>query len=263
MIALSKKAASEIIADPIAHLNLITKKFQNSKFLITPIGTDCYSSFIAKSIDNYFPSIFGFRNISPDFASNYLNNAKAMSYFTLLEALGTTANSIESIQNFMLLGNGNIHHLKNPFGMFLLNHDGGFDTPRPYTYQILQNEVLNRLAYLDIATYAFLFALNTCKRKIIVFSGSQDKKKQILESFETNINKFSSEFYEILFLNLMPLLQGKDEPKVTCDQSQINIQLFTEHANYGNVAANWNNIRGQITREAKHLIQSKNLPIIQ
>jgi hypothetical protein len=90
----------------------------------------------------------------------------------LLEALGTTANSIESIQNFMLLGNGNIHHLENPFGMFLLNHDGGFETPRPYTNQILQNEVLNRFSILRYSNvclpicFKYLQKKNNCLFRI-------------------------------------------------------------------------------------------------
>lgn len=257
-----KKTASEIITYPSAHLDRITKQFQASNFLITPIGTDCYSSFLAKSIENYYPSIFGFRNISPEFTCNYLNNTKESSHFTLLEALNITNESIERAQNFMVLGNGNIHYLENPFGMFLLNHDGGFDTPRPYTNEILRQDVLNRLAHLDLATHAFLFSFSTCKRKIIVFSGSREKKMKILESFQGNVKKFSSESYEMLFLNLMPLLEGTREPEVSSDEGQINLQLFKGHVNYGNVAANWNNIKEQLTQYARLLIQSNALPMI-
>ena len=257
-----KKTAVEIIEHSGSHLDHIIEKHKDSELLITPVGTDCYSSFLAKSIENYFPSIFGFRNINPDFTSNYLNNASESSHFTLLKALNITKDSIGLVKHFELFGETNIHCLENPFGMFLLNHDGGFDTPRPYTEEILQKDVLSRLAHLDITTYAFLFSFENCKRKIIVFSGSEEKKAQVIKSFHQNASKLSSECHEILFLNLMPLLEGTDEPEVTCNENQINLQLFKAHADYGNVAANWNNIKEQLTKHAQDLIQSKSLPKI-
>ena len=261
-VSVSKKTASEIFKYCSSHLDEITQKFKDSEFLVTPIGTDCYSSFLAKTVENYIPSIFGFRNINPEFTSNYLNYASESSHFTLLRALGVSQNSIGSVSNFKLFGDTNIHCLENPFGMFLLNHDGGFDTPRPYTHNILQEDVLNRLAHLDITTHAFLFGLENCKRKIVVFSGSEDKKKQVLQSFRENIDKFSSGYYQVLFINLIPLLKGTDEPSISCDGRQINVQLFKQHRDYGNVAANWNNINMELIKNAAHLVQSNTLPSI-
>ena len=81
--------------------------------------------------------------MNPKFTSNYLNYASESSHFTLLRALGVSQYSIGSVSNFKLFGDTNIHYLEESIGMFLLNHDGGFDTPRPYTHNILQEDVLN------------------------------------------------------------------------------------------------------------------------
>ena len=42
-------------------------------------------------------------------------------------------------------GHPDIHELKTPFGLFLLNHDGGTHS-RPYSKEILNNQVTDRLA---------------------------------------------------------------------------------------------------------------------
>jgi len=259
---MNKQTAQQIIADPITCLEQIIASYDEHDFLVTPIGIDCHSSFVAKAISSYIPSIFGFRNISADFICNYLEASQGDSYFNLIKGLGSAQQKVDICEFIEPFRDTNIHSLKNLFGMFLLNHDGG-KSQRPYTKQILNEEVSSRLMYLDLVTYAYLYKLKPQKRRIIVFSGSNHQKIKISSSIKTNSSKFIVNHFEILFLNIMPPLNGESQPIINRHEDQINIQFFKEHKDYGNVAANWSLIKDQIFDLAQTMIDSNCLPIIE
>lgn len=259
---MNKQTAQQIIADPITCLEQIIATYNDQDFLVTPIGIDCYSSFVAKTTSSYIPSIFGFRNTSTDFICNYLEAAQKDSYFNLIKGLVTSQKKLDICEFIEPFRGTDIHSLKNLFGMFLLNHDGG-KCQRPYTKQILNEEVSSRLTYLDLVTHAYLYKLKPQKRRIVVLSGSHHQKIKISSAIKANSSKFIVNHFEILFLNTMPPLNGESQPIINRHEDQINIQFFKEHKDYGNVAANWNSIKDQIVDLTQIMIDSNRLPIIE
>ena len=259
---MDKQTAQQIIEDPITCLERIITTYNEQDFLITPIGIDCYSSFVAKATSSYIPSIFGFRNTSTDFICNYLEAAQEDSYFNLIKGLVTAQKKLDICKFIEPFRDTNIHSLQNLFGMFLLNHDGG-KCQRPYTKQILNEEVSSRLTYLDLVTYAYFYKLKPQKRRIVVLSGSHHQKIKISSAIKNNASKFIVNHFEILFLHTMKPLNGESKPIVKRHEDQINIQFFKEHKDYGNVNANWNSIKDQIVELAKTMIDSNCLPIIE
>lgn len=258
---MNKLQASEIIADPLTGLERIQSKYNDYGCIVSPIGINCYSSFLAKSLENYMPSIFGFRIICQNFVKNYLDSFEKDSHFTFLQSLGPP-NQIDLLKYAELDINTGIHSLRNPFGVFHLNHDGGRKIPRPYTDQVISTEVYSRLAYLDLVTYAYLHTLKPSITRIIVFSGTKAQKDAIVSSIKATSSKFLAKNIEILYLNIMPLRDGTNEPLCVQNQDQIDLQLYNNHKNYGNVAANWLSMQEKIVSIALSMIQSKVLPII-
>ena len=251
-------SSNELIANTRQCTESILEKWKTTKRAITPIGIDCYSSFLAKEIKsknyNYVPSVFGFRNIDINFLCNYMKTMSVDKPWILPNQ--DTVNTKYDLQNIIHIfeQKPDLHQLSNTFGLFLLNHDGG-KHPRPYSQEILNNEVTDRLAFLELITHLLFYKMTEVERIILVASGPIALKEKIVNYFHINSNKFGKEF-SLLFINCPPTKPGNEPPTVRYKNGDLEFSFYKEHFFYGNVAQNWTLLSKKAILLAEEIIEN-------
>lgn len=249
---------NELITNTEYCREFILKKYQTKNKIITPIGVDCYSSFLAKEVRpkncGYVPSLFGFRNLGANFFVNYI---KAMSEDNpwLLpgkDAVDTGYNLSNKIDQFE--GVDGIHELKTPFGLFLLNHDAGSHS-RPYSKEILNNQVTDRLAFLELVTHTLFYKMKEAEEIVLLASGPHTLKDKIIGHFRDSPNEFRKNL-SLLFISQLPPSNGSQPPTVSYANGDLEFAFYKEHPFYGNVAQNWSILNTKTTLMAQEIIEN-------
>lgn len=251
-------SSNELITNTSRCTESILQKWKATKRVITPIGMDCYSSFLAKEIKsknyNYVPSLFGFRNIDINFFCNYMEKMNIDKPWILpnqdmIDTRYDLQNRIHIFEH-----NPDLHQLNNTLGLFILNHDGGKHA-RPYNKEILNKEVTDRLAFLELITHILFYKMTEVEHVILVASGPIALKEKIVNTFNNNSNKFEREF-SLLFINCPPPKPGSKPPTVSYANGGLEFSLYKEHTFYGNVAQNWTSLNKKTILLAQEIIEN-------
>lgn len=247
-----------LIKNRKSQTKLILEKYLTADRIITPIGIDCYSSFVAKGIGlnncKYIPSIFGFRSLDLNFFCKYTeamssDNPWLLPHQDIIESKYDLGDKIHVFEN-----DPTIHQLNNIFGLFLLNHDGG-SYSRPYTQEVLDKDVTDRLAYLELVTHTLFYEIGKKREIIFVASGPLAFREKIASSFQKYSSKFQSKF-SLLFIHCRTPAPGSEPPKAKYFDGNIDLTFYKENSFYGNVAQNWSLLKLHTLALAEEMIVS-------
>lgn len=229
-----------------ALINLASKYPGDTAYI--PIGLNCYSSFLAKSFNQYIPSIFGFRSINDKFICNYFNEFKESNPFILTGREKKIDNKVERFRET------DIQALKNAFGLFLLNHD--YSGTRPFRQENLNNEVISRLLFLELTTHYVLFS---GKFNNIIFFGGGPKpiKEKMTRAIQENAKKIKAKKINLLFIREDFIHKDEDlEPKCLIKNGEICISINRQNPSHSNVASNWQVIKPNAIKFASNIIKN-------